>query len=242
MNIALCDDDPKIIEDMTKLITSWAMLHEFRDISTESFSSAEGLLLSIEDTAGFDAYFLDLELPKMHGFELAQEIRKIDSKVPIVFVTNSDDYLLRGYELELCRYLKKPLYQDTFYSALDKCREKYDVSQDTSFVIRLNGTSIRLDQRDIVYIMSEGHTAVYVLHQDSPVRQPIRSNFEQFSRELPETFLRCHKSFIVNLLHVYSYHSTQIRMTNGEEIPIGKAYREQAVRTLQEWFLNHLLI
>ena len=242
MNIALCDDDPKIIEEMKRLITSWAKIRDLRDVSAESFSSAEGLLLSIEDTAGFDAYFLDLELPKMHGFELAQEIRKGDSKVPIVFVTNSDDYLLRGYELELCRYLKKPLCQDTFFSALDKCREKYDVSQDTSFVIRLNGTSMRLDHKDIVYIMSEAHTAVYVLHQNPPIRQPIRSNFEQFAGDLPEVFLRCHKSFIVNLLHVYSYNAAQIRMTNGEEIPIGKVYRETAVRALQEWFLNHLLI
>ncbi len=241
MKIAICDDDAEIIEEIKKLITAWALARNVRDLAAEAFSSAEGLLLSIEDTAGFDAYLLDLELPRMNGYSLAKEIRKTDRKVPIVFITNSDDYLLRGYELELCRYIKKPLQKDVLFEALDRCREKHEEVLDTSFVVQLGQTAVKLDYRSVLYIMSEGHNVVYVFDGKPQLRQPIRTSFEQFARRFPPPFLRCHRGYIVNLQQVYSYNANRILMTSGEEIPIGRLYKESVVRCLQEWFMTHVL-
>ena len=241
MKIAVCDDDAVIIEEIKELVVAWAFAHNYRELSLETFSSAEGLLLSIEDTAGFDAYFLDLELPKMNGYDLAKEIRKEDRKVPIVFITNSDDYLLQGYEIELCRYIKKPIRKEILFEALDRCYEKYEEQLDTSFLIRLGKTSMKMDFRDLFYVMSEGHNVVYVFDGKPPLRCPIYTSFESFTHDFPPEFLRCHRGYIINLRHVYSYNANRILMTTKEEIPIGKLYRETAVRSLQEWFLTHVL-
>ena len=242
MKIAICDDDPRIIEEIKELIGQWAAKNRLSDVGVEAFSSAEGLLLTIEDTPGFDTYLLDLELPKMNGFRLAQKIRETDPSVPIVFVTNSDDYLLRGYELEICRYIKKPLKASGIFSALDRCREKFEQVRDTTFVVNINGSSVKLDYAHVLYIMAGGHSIIYTLENRAPVRQPIYTNLDDFASKLPESFLRCHRGYIVNLHRVYSYNAVRILLTDGEEIPIGRAYRDSSVSALQDWFLSHVLI
>ena len=99
MNIAICEDELIYATGMQIAIQTWVQSRNYTDIQIFLYSSAEDLWDDWERGKVFDALFLDIEFQYMSGFELAQRIRCADPNIPIIFVTNSNRYLIQGYEV-----------------------------------------------------------------------------------------------------------------------------------------------
>ena len=121
MNIAICEDELIYATGMQIAIQTWVQSRNYTDIQILLYSSAEDLWDDWERGKVFDALFLDIEFQHMSGFELAQRIRCADPNIPIIFVTNSNRYLIQGYEVSAYRYLLKPIRQEEISACLDYC-------------------------------------------------------------------------------------------------------------------------
>ena len=161
MRIGICDDNQQILEEMDAVIQEWAAQTNRSDIMVNRFDAAEKLLFQIDGGQSFDAFFLDLRLPKMNGFVLGEIIREKDESVPIVFVTNSDDYLLRGYELQVIRYLKKPIQKEQVFQVMEIISKKHMEKENTFRMIRKDRMTEKLYYRDIRYVVSGIHSVKY---------------------------------------------------------------------------------
>ena len=127
LNIALCDDDVKIISQVEDYITK---ICQNRAVSAEFYRYTDGAALLDNYPKELDILFLDIELPFVNGVDAAKEIRKRDSHVIVVFMSSFEKYAIRGYEVGAWRYLLKPITWEHFQKELlvpiEKCLSKQE--------------------------------------------------------------------------------------------------------------------
>ena len=85
IRIAVCDDEKKILDEVSEYINSYAEKKNITDIEIFTFDSARALLGAIEDAKAFDIFILDVYIGDEIGTQLARDIRKLGSESPIIF-------------------------------------------------------------------------------------------------------------------------------------------------------------
>ncbi len=124
---AICDDIPADITYLDTMLKKWAD-DTGTAIQIESFLSAEAFLFQYEDNKSYDILFLDIEMGKMSGMELAKKIRQKNRAVQIIFITGYMEYIAEGYDVEALHYLLKPVTEiklrDVLVRAVDKLKHK----------------------------------------------------------------------------------------------------------------------
>ena len=188
-----------------------------------------------------DLIFLDIQMPELTGLEFLQSL----THPPLViFTTAYADYALKGYELNVVDYLLKPFSFERFVQAVNKAAERFQLSQSTpsatpspiiqpeqkSFiVVKADHKLHRIAYEDILFI--EGLREYVAFHTISGKVITLES-LKKLEEMLPsETFIRVHKSYIVNKKKVKSLYGNQLDIA-GHWIPIGKLYRDEVVKHL----------
>ena len=105
------------------------------------------------------------------------------------------------------------------------------------FTITRKGLTLRLPYRDVLYIMSGVHSVYIHTRQGQTHHVPLRGTFGHYASTFPQAyFLRCHRGYIVNVMHACQYTQKFIRLGTGDEIPIGRNFMEETLARLQEYF------
>lgn len=189
------------------------------------------------NTHTVDLIFLDLNMPKIKGFEFLKTL----SNPPKVIVTTAyKEYALEGYELNVTDYLLKPFSFGRFLTAINKINLSPNQIPSTSEVgshkegqgvfLRSNKKYIQVELDHIQYLEASGnYTKVITKEETIIVREKISDLLNTLATD---DFLQVHKSFAVAIKHIKSIEGN--RITIGEEvIPIGKLYKLQLNKLLQ---------
>ena len=217
MHIAICEDNEAEQKRLAEAITDWA---NTRMVQTEilRYNKAESFLFAWPDIV-FDLIFLDIKMDKMSGVELARQIRQSDKEVQIVFVTSFSQYVLDGYDVNALHYLIKPLSNAKLIPILDKAHVIWR-SYKKDALIASNGLGrVRLPYGNIYYICMMSHTAE--IHTNDAVFE-LRKTAKELEALLPSHFIRCHRSYIVNLLKVDCVYKDSMKLSNGKSLPISR--------------------
>jgi DNA-binding LytR/AlgR family response regulator len=219
MRIVICEDEDKYAKQLIGYINEWA---EDKNISAEVFkhTTAEKFLYEWDDGEDYDLLFLDIKMGSMTGMELAKIIRRTNRDVPIVFVTNMREYALDGYTVDAMRFLVKPVEKEDCFACLDKIYQsgrnrKYFLFKDSE-----QDKTLRIPHGDIIYIDMFSHNATIVTVKDE---YTLRKTTKQLLEELnDDLFVRCHRSYIINIRHVEAVSKAFALMSNESEIPLSK--------------------
>jgi two-component system, LytTR family, response regulator len=183
-----------------------------------------------------DLIFLDIHMPQLNGNDFLKTL-KFPPKV--IFTTAFAEYALEGYELDIIDYLLKPIQFDRFLKAVNKAFQLSQTKTETpiaeekkneSFVyFRADRKMIKVMLRDILYIESmKDYIKVFIPGETIITKQSISA----VEAMLPEReFIRVHRSYIVSLAHIKSFTSEIIEIEKTE-LPIGKLYRNEVLKTL----------
>lgn len=220
--IAVCEDEPNLRSELCAqcraILTRMEVAHEI-----VPYASAEELESALTGGKRFDLLCLDILLTEKSGMELAQDIRKWDDQVSILFVTNSTEFLLEGYGVRPIQYLIKPV----------KCEELEKVlqtdlrinHQSRTVTLKAGGKTAVLPWAEILYGESLNHGCVLHMVQGE---QFFRLNLTQVEAFLPKgQFSRCHNSYLVNLEQIQEAAGREILLLNGVRLPIGRRYAGQ---------------
>lgn len=190
-----------------------------------------------------DLVFLDIQMPKLDGFEVLELIGK---DAAVVFVTAYDTYAIRAFEVHAVDYLLKPIAKERFEAALERAKErlsgkapaKAPAAMELAAAARppseyLERIPVREGTRVFIIPVSK---LDYVEAQDDYValaaegkKHLKQQTISQLEESLdPSRFLRIHRSYIVNLERVvkvepYSKDSHVAVLTNGAQIPVSRA-------------------
>ncbi len=188
-----------------------------------------------------DLIFVDINMPDMNGLDF---VRSLTQYYFIIFTTAHSEFALEGFKLNAIDYLLKPFSYEEFTKAtqkvvslvdlVERCRAAESAAaQAEAEEADQDCISVKADYKtqlvkivDIVYLESAGE---YVrLHIEGG--QTITTLFRLKNMEalLPaNSFLRVHRSYIVNLKRISSYTKGRIFLDNGEYIPLGENYKER---------------
>lgn len=183
-----------------------------------------------------DLIFLDLNLPKLKGFEFLRTL----SKPPKIIVTTAyKEYALEGYELNISDYLLKPFGFERFLKAINKTfinsmAQPVDASKSNAIsnriFLRSNKKYIQVEINDIQFIEAFGNYTKIITPIETIV---IRGKISTLLEKLPKNkFLQVHKSFAVAPKYINSIEGNRIFIVD-HIVPIGKMFKENVVQLLK---------
>lgn len=221
MRIAVCDDEERDLNALCDLLSVCDV-----GCLPDRYDAAEPLL----DKAGcYDLVFLDIEMGKPNGYEIASRLVLRTPHPLIVFVTHTEAYAVRGYGIAF-RYLLKPVCAKALGEVLGAAERELRANSITVFV---DGTATILDVREILYAEVLDHTAVlHTLNGTYCFRAALR----ELESQLPaRCFAAPHQSYLVNLQYVRAAEPQAVLMTNGDRIPVSRRRRQEFQRQLHGW-------
>ncbi len=219
LKVAVCEDDDTQREYICSLVSQWA---EAKGIfcQTDGYVSSEQLIFSFNHDFPYRIYFLDIQMGKINGLELAARIRERDSHAEIIFLTGLKEYALDGYKVGAFRYVLKPVKEGEIFSLLDELAEKKIPVKENYFILEQHGELIKIPYSDIWYITSQGH---YVEMAYGTKKVRWKAGLGMLQREFEENgFVLSRRGVLVNLEKVSRVGKEECILDNGEVIPISR--------------------
>ena len=235
MNIAICEDNIEELNIINEYIEQWSKNNNIK-VKIDKYQSSESFLFEWTDYNKYDIVFFDIKMKKVSGIELSNLVREKNKVVDIVFVTGMIEYALHGYKVSAMQYLLKPIKQDDIYSCLNKVLERIDSTDESSkfMIIKTPKKSMKLNYDEIYYFeMFSPNIVIHTIKEEIALRKKI----SEIEKELKSSsFIRCHRSYIVNLKYVKSISKKTIILENEVSIPLSRnKYKE-----VNDYFINYL--
>lgn len=235
MKLAICDDtadDRALIE---KHLIEYAAKTE-SEFGLSFFESGESLLTALKKTS-FKVIFLDIYMLALNGIETAREIRKFDKEVQIIFITTSPDHAVSSYDVRALHYLMKPVSYAKLERILNLCRlETVKASKELEVLTGKINTTVKLT--DIVYV--EMFKKLLTIHTTYGTLES-RTSLENFELLLGGTpFLRCHRSFVVNMDFISEAVGEAFMLTTGENVPISRPAKVLSLKMYNEYVFSSM--
>jgi DNA-binding LytR/AlgR family response regulator len=214
-----------------------ALLARFDDIEIVADCEDTFEAMKILQQKKIDLMFLDIQMPEVSGLDFLRSLRQAPA---VILTTAYRQYALEGFELDVVDYLLKPVSAERMMKALDKFYHLQrfsgtqapirEPSPEGTLTIRAERKNILLHHDDILWIMSmKDYVQIFTTDKKHITQLPIGV----LEKKLPEdTFLRIHRSYIVNLSKVTAFTSLDVEIGN-RELPIGRSYQNLVINTLK---------
>src|SRR5665647_1032466 len=194
-----------------------------------TFSDSGSIKDQLSKRQDIDLIFLDVDIPEMDIFNF---INSFDHQANIIIVSPDDKDALKAFEFNIVDYLLKPVTFSRFCKAVDKAIRYYankEVSNsDTNEIfIKKGSTLVKLKIKDIIYIEALEN---YVTLNTKNEKFTIHFTMKAIEYQLPSgTFIRVHRSFIVNMSLIKTIKDNSLDLISGNElknIPIGHLFKD----------------
>lgn len=231
IRIAICDDEIIFLDFMSTALKDIANKLNL-DYEVDVFNNGE-LLLQNHIERPYDVMFLDIDMPKMTGFDIARNIRNKSLKTFIIFVTAKNDLVYSSFDYQPFSFICKN--SNSLNNDLEKVFERLFRYYKQSRFIELTDSRIvtSVTINDIIYIQSDKHYLMYYTttrDHDAPIRE--RNTILSKEKELIEYgFIQPHSRYLVNAEHIFRLDTilNTIVMDSGHQIPISKKYKKSVL-------------
>ncbi len=228
LRIIVCEDEPEESRELRKLIADSGI-----NVRTEIYESGEALLNAYHPDI-CDLIFMDIYLSGLSGVDTVRAIREIDSRVPIVFTTTSTDHALDGYRLDVMKYLEKPVTADEVLDALNLARLRR--RELPGLLLFDNRRELSVPFAQILYVEQKAHDLYFHLTGGRILK--ARGRLDEIEASFPtSSYLRCHKSYLVNLAFVTGLDKELIvfHMQDGSNVHIRRENLKKAKDAWENW-------
>lgn len=224
---AICDDEPAMLDYLHEHIS-----REFEpqdaDVHIDKYISGKDFLNS-HKTNPYDVVFLDIDMPEINGFEIAEQINNI-AEALIVFVTLHDELVFSSLKFRPFRFIRKEYLDNELPETLENIITEITKKKSSvkfAFQTKSGETSVNLN--NIIYIEIYGHWLRVCRKDGEPLE--CYGSLSNFEKQLDEyDFVRTHKSFLVNSKFIFSVEKNQVVLDDKTVIPLSR-YKVDAVKT-----------
>lgn len=223
MEILICDDDVTVINQIEKLLKDF--LKDKKTLfNIFKYTSGEEVL---EIRKKFDIAFIDIEMAQVNGLEVTRYIKKINRNAIIFIITAFEGYLDDAMDLNIFRYISKPIIPDRFLKNLDKAVELYN--KNSNIIMVDNRTKYyNVFTKDIIYATIADKKNIGIVTENR--KYISNKGWDYWVKKLlnHDCFSRPHYSYIVNMNYVTDYDkqdiTIRINSKQTTKIPISRRH------------------
>lgn len=183
-----------------------------------------------------DLLFCDIQMPELRGTDF---IKTLATKPMVIFTTAYADYAVESYELQAVDYLLKPIAFERFALAVSKAGQRWRKEQtpparpnheESFLLVKADHGMHKVPYEDIIYFSGERE---YVgIHLRNGRKLLALLSLNRLEAELPDRFLRIHRSYIVQHGLVSSLVGNQVKLPEELLLPVGKSYKEAVLKRI----------
>ena len=230
------DDEPLALKQMTDFIRQTPFL----ELVAECASAFDAMdILARQEV---DLMFVDINMPGLSGMEF---IKALEKRPEVIFTTAYSEFAIEGFKVDALDYLLKPIGYADFLKAANKALKYFETQKKAKntanetaeyLFVKSEYKLVRIPLADIKYI--EGMREYVRIHTTTGKRIMSLMSMKLLEEKLPESsFMRVHRSYIVNLQQITTIERNRILFDKEIYIPIGDQYKEK----FQEFIGRHFL-
>ncbi len=185
--------------------------------------------------AGCDILFADIVLgnEQVNGIDLVDALMNRMPDTQVIYVSGCLEYASDLYRTKHTWFLAKPFDQVMLEAALSKALENLSRERSAPLLVRSNGSLIQMVPERVLYVESD-RRKVRIYEAERTVE--VYSKLSEIEKNLPKQFVRCHKSFLVNMDRIVELNSASVVVSNGDAIPVSQRCR----KILHDRFVEHV--
>lgn len=215
LKVAIVDDDE---DDINDLVCKLEEISGSFDICR--FPDEKPILAELRNGRTFDIIFMDIQLKGANGIETVKEINALDENIDIIYYSAYIDFTQDIFETCCVYFLLKPVQPDKLRLALEKIFERH---KDNCIVIKYSNKINKIAINDLAFIESDTKWLNFVYANG--LREKYYLPFAAVEDKLPpQSFIRTHKSYIVNLRYMTKASRTEVTLCGRWNIPISRTF------------------
>jgi DNA-binding LytR/AlgR family response regulator len=179
-----------------------------------------------------DLLFIDMYMNTTTGIEI---IKNLTEKPKVVMITSSPDFAVDAYDLEVTDYLVKPIegYM-RFLKAANRVRNSFQtekIANNTNepLFFKVDSALVSVLPTDITLIQAYGDYVKVISKNKTYV---VKNKIGSIEENLPDIFLRVHRSFIINIRHIDNIEQNTVRIA-GQVIPVGQMFKDELLKRIK---------
>ncbi|MBR2471444.1 MAG: response regulator transcription factor [Clostridia bacterium] len=234
MKFVVCDDDEIFLNGFKS-----ELLKADNSLDVACFDNSKQTLEYLKtEHNNTDAAFIDIRLSDSSGIDLAQQLSNNYPDIKLIFITGFGNEYFEEIFLTVRPFaiLQKPIKKDYLLKHINGIKTAEDINQQ-KLIIKVNRSELSLAFDKIIYIESDKRKA-HIYTKDDVFT--VYEKLDDIQRRLDESFIRCQKSFIVNLCHISSLESNNFVMTDNKKISISPSKRTDVKTKYMEFNFNLL--
>jgi DNA-binding LytR/AlgR family response regulator len=228
------DDEPFALKQLMDYASKTPFLNP-----VAACSNAFEALQAVSDYSP-DLIFVDINMPEMSGVEL---VKSLPSNIHVIFTTAYSEFAVESYRLNAVDYLLKPFPYQDFLQAANKVLQKFDKSEKTVegekndyIFVKADGKIHKVEFSKIDYLESAGEYVKFYIAGEKPLMSLV--TMKSVEAILPrDSFMRIHRSFIVNLEKITTIERNRIVFYGKTYIPISDQYKDVFKEFVEKRFL-----
>lgn len=230
IRIAIVEDEDHYKEQLIEYLGKFEQ-DRGEKIEIETYSDGDGI---VEDyKAQFDIILMDVQMKFMDGMSAAEEIRKMDSEVVIIFITNMAQYAIKGYAVDALDYVLKPISYFQFSERLNRAIDRMEKRERHHITINIKGGVIRLEISEIYYVENYQHQLIFHTKHGEYTANGTMKELEQELSEFP--FFRIHRGYLANLEHVEGMNGNFVVVASNE-LDVSRTKRKAFMEALTNYW------
>jgi DNA-binding LytR/AlgR family response regulator len=232
MRIAICDSNKNGRREITQCISSVDIENNPFDIV--EFEHEDNILEYYKCNGVFDIVYLSMELyhTPLSGIEIGQRLRKLDENVILFFLSSHQFNVQDMFDIGAFQLILKPIDKNFLISEFKRAVNTIYKRKSTYKITYKGETSIIL-KNDIIYIETyDRHLRMTTNERKYEYTGKISAEEKKFESY---EFIRCHKSYIINMNHITHIIGNDFILSNGDVVPISKQHRSDIIKCYNEF-------
>lgn len=232
------DDEPLAL----KKLASYIQKVPYLELAGTCHSAQEAV--DACNNNAIDVLFVDINMPDMNGLDF---VKSLPEPPIVVFTTAYSEYAIEGYKVNAIDYLLKPYGLNDFKATADKVKKQYDLvrtasissaDEDDTIFIKTEYKIMRINLNEIIYVeaMSE-YLRIFLEDKTRPI--VVLLSMKKMEERLPSaSFMRVHRSYIINLKKIREVSKSHIILENDVDVPVGDLYKDTFNAYIASKFLS----
>lgn len=229
MKAALCCGDRRFAMEAERILKENQIFREVLRID-----GMDGIRRKLDCGNEFDYVILEGATAEA-GLEFAEELYRRDPEIKVVFAAEDGNQLLEELflrEVNTVGFYWKPMVEERFLKVMAGILKRRLRRREEKFVFRKRGEVIAVPFDDIYYMESRGHR-IYVYTGGE--RHSYYGKIGSIKDRVPERFLQCHKSYLVNMDKIKRMEKTKVILEKDFEVPVSQAQCKTAKERFEQY-------